>query len=65
LIALIGVATIDAGWGVGRLDGAAHGWHGIMFISKARERDIVGNIVPENTTAAEERLVGTRKKSGG
>jgi hypothetical protein len=29
---------------------------GIMLISKARERDIVGNKVPENMIAAEERL---------
>lgn len=28
---------------------------GIMLLSKARERDIVGNTVPENMTAAEER----------
>ena len=27
-----------------------------MFISKARERDFVGNKVPENMVAAEERL---------
>ena len=29
---------------------------GIMLISKARERDFVGNKVPENMVAAEERL---------
>ena len=29
---------------------------GITIISKARERDFVGNRVPENTVAAEERL---------
>ena len=29
---------------------------GIMLLSKVRERDIVGNIVPENMVAAEKRL---------
>ena len=30
--------------------------NGVMLLSKARERDIVGNTVPENMTAAETRL---------
>ena len=29
---------------------------GVMLLSKARKRDIVGNTVPENITAAETRL---------
>ena len=29
---------------------------GIMLLSKARERDIVGNTVPENMAATEKRL---------
>ena len=29
---------------------------GIMLLSRVRERDFVGNIVPENMTAAEKRL---------
>ena len=30
---------------------------GVMLLSRARERDIVGNTVPENEAAAEKRLV--------
>ena len=29
---------------------------GIMLLSKVRERDIVGNTIPENMVAAEKRL---------
>lgn len=32
--------------------------NGIMLLSKARERDIVGNTVPDNMIAAERRLEG-------
>jgi PIF1-like helicase len=30
--------------------------HGIMLLSKVRERDIIGNIIPENMVKAEEKL---------
>ncbi|OWT42456.1 PIF1-like helicase domain-containing protein [Pochonia chlamydosporia 170] len=36
---------------------------GIMLVSKVRERDLVGNTVPEDMTAAEERLEALSKKT--